>query len=130
MHLRITAPNSAAEAPWITLVTDGKRLKIWHLGFSACGSSFRQRLFTGPKSLGAPEPVLEGMVKSGVKVWIGADQNVGSGDVAYVYGPYSVLEHEGGQVTERGAYVEVWRQRGGVWQIDLDVNAAGPSISK
>ncbi len=73
---------------------------------------------------------IEGMVKSGVKVRIGTDQNFGSGDVAYVYGPYSVLEHEGGQVTERGAYVEVWRRRGGVWQIDLDVNAAGPSISK
>jgi uncharacterized protein (TIGR02246 family) len=68
------------------------------------------------------------MIKSGVKLRIGAEQNVGSGDIAYVYGPYSVLEHEGGREVESGAYIEVWRRRAGVWLIDLDVNAVGPAI--
>ncbi|MDB6089841.1 MAG: hypothetical protein JWN85_2625 [Gammaproteobacteria bacterium] len=68
---------------------------------------------------------IDSMVKSGVKVRIGAEQNVGSGEIAYVYGPYSVLEHDGGRSVETGSYVEVWRRRAGVWQIDLDVNAVG-----
>jgi ketosteroid isomerase-like protein len=71
---------------------------------------------------------IDDMIKSGVKLRIGAEQNVGSGDVAYVYGPYSVLEHEGGREVESGAYIEVWRRRAGVWLIDLDVNAVGPAI--
>jgi len=66
------------------------------------------------------------MIKSGMKVRIGADQNVGSGDIAYVYGPYTVLDPTG-RTAETGTYLEVWRRRGGVWQLDLDVNAAGPS---
>src|ERR1700726_4934279 len=40
----------------ITLVRDGKRLEIRHLGFTVCGSSIRQGVFAGPKSLDAPEP--------------------------------------------------------------------------
>jgi hypothetical protein len=64
------------------------------------------------------------MIESGVKVKIGSVQNVGSGDLAYVYGPYSVL-NASGQVVEAGSYIEVWRRRGGAWQIDLDVNAIG-----
>ena len=69
---------------------------------------------------------LEDMIESGVKVQIGSVQNVGTGDLAYVYGPYSVLEHEGGRVVESGTYVEVWRRREGTWQIDLDINSTGP----
>jgi uncharacterized protein (TIGR02246 family) len=68
---------------------------------------------------------IDNMVKSGVKVRIGAEQNVGSGEIAYVYGPYSVLERDGGRSVETGSYVEVWRRRAGVWQIDLDVNVVG-----
>jgi uncharacterized protein (TIGR02246 family) len=67
------------------------------------------------------------MIKSGVKVQIGSAQNVGSGDLAYVYGPYSVLDHEGGREVEKGTYVEIWHRRAGTWQIDLDVNSAGPA---
>ena len=70
---------------------------------------------------------VDDMIKSGVKVQIGSEQNVGSGDLAYVYGPYSVLDHEGGREVEKGTYVEVWRRRAGTWQIDLDVNSAGPA---
>ena len=69
---------------------------------------------------------VEQMIRSGAKVRIGAEQNRGSGGLAYVYGPYSVLDREGGKVIESGAYVEVWSQHDGAWLIDLDVNAAGP----
>jgi uncharacterized protein (TIGR02246 family) len=69
---------------------------------------------------------VEKILKSGVKVHIGSEQNVGSGDLAYVYGEYSMLEHEGGKEVEQGAYVEVWRRRGSTWLIDLDVNTTVP----
>ena len=71
---------------------------------------------------------VDDMIKSGVKLRIGSAQNVGSGDIAYVYGPYSVFEHEGGREVEAGTYIEVWRRRAGTWQIDLDINSTGPAI--
>ena len=71
---------------------------------------------------------VDDMIKSGVKLRIGSAQNVGSGDIAYVYGPYSVLEHEGGREVEAGTYIELWRRRAGTWQIDLDINSIGPAI--
>lgn len=71
---------------------------------------------------------LDDMIQSGVKVQIGTAQNIGTGDLAYVYGPYSVLDHEGGKEVENGTYVEVWRRRGGTWQIDLDINSTGPAV--
>jgi uncharacterized protein (TIGR02246 family) len=80
------------------------------------------------KGTAAIRSVVEAMIKSGAKVHIGASQNVGAGDIAYVYGTYSVLDHEGGATTERGSYVEVWRRLDGAWRITLDVNAAGPAI--
>jgi uncharacterized protein (TIGR02246 family) len=70
---------------------------------------------------------VDDMIKSGVKVRIGSAQNVSSGELAYVYGPYSVLDHEGGREVEKGTYVEVWRRRAGTWQIDLDINSTGPA---
>jgi ketosteroid isomerase-like protein len=80
----------------------------------------------GPAAIRA---VIDAMVKSKVKVRIGSEQNVGSGELAYVYGPYSVFDHDGGQVIESGTYLEVWRRRGGTWQIDLDLNAVGPATA-
>lgn len=65
------------------------------------------------------------MISSGVKVRIDAEQNIGAGDIAYVYGKYVVQRGEGGPETERGSYVEVWRRRDGEWKIDLDLNAVG-----
>lgn len=70
---------------------------------------------------------VEAMMRSGVKVKIGTDQNTGSGDLAYVYGHYAVLDHDGAKSVEEGSYVEVWRRRGDTWLIDLDVNAVGPA---
>jgi hypothetical protein len=58
VHLRTTVLRPTAEAPNVTLVRDGKRLEIRHLGFAACGSSIRQEAFAGSKSLDAPEPLL------------------------------------------------------------------------
>jgi uncharacterized protein (TIGR02246 family) len=69
---------------------------------------------------------VEVMIKTGSKVRIGAEQNRGSGSLAYVSGPYSVFDHEGGHVVESGSYVEVWSRHDGKWLIDLDVNAVGP----
>ncbi|HEV7611532.1 MAG TPA: nuclear transport factor 2 family protein [Steroidobacteraceae bacterium] len=80
----------------------------------------------GPSAIRA---AIDVMIKAGVKVRIGSEQNVGNEDVAYVYGPYSVLDKAGGRVVETGAYLEVWRRRRGIWQIDLDVNAVGPPIA-
>jgi len=80
------------------------------------------------KGTAAIRSVVEAMIKSGAKVHIDAAQNVGAGDIAYVYGTYSVLDHEGGTTTERGSYVEVWRRLDGAWKITLDVNAAGPAV--
>ena len=54
--------RSAAEALKGTLVNDGKRLEIRHFCFAACGSSVRQKVFAGPKSLDAPEPRLSVIV--------------------------------------------------------------------
>src|ERR1017187_5482486 len=48
--------RSVAEALKGTLVSGGKRLEIRHFCFAACGSSIRQEVFAGPKSLDAPEP--------------------------------------------------------------------------
>src|SRR5450755_728611 len=48
--------RSAAESLKGTLVSGGKRLEIRHFCFAACGSSIRQEVFAGPKSLDAPEP--------------------------------------------------------------------------
>ncbi len=81
------------------------------------------------KGTAAIRSVVEAMIKSGVKVHIDASHNVGTGDIAYVYGTYSVLDHEGGATTERGSYVEVWRRLDGAWKITLDVNAAGAAAN-
>jgi uncharacterized protein (TIGR02246 family) len=72
------------------------------------------------------EQVVRKMIQSGVKVRIGSEQNLGSGSLAYVSGPYVVLAGEGGREVETGQYVEVWSSHDGTWLIDLDVNAAGP----
>jgi hypothetical protein len=56
--------RSAAEALKGTLVSDGKRLEIRHFCFAACGSSIRQEVFAGPKSLDAPEPSCSGSGKN------------------------------------------------------------------
>jgi len=81
------------------------------------------------KGTAAIRSVVDSMIRSGAKVKIETSQNAGAGDVAYVYGTYSVLDHEGGKATERGSYVEVWRRLGGVWKITLDINAAGPALN-
>lgn len=81
------------------------------------------------KGTAAIRSVVDAMIQSGAKVHIQTSQNVGAGDIAYVYGTYEVLDHEGGKATERGSYVEVWRRLGGVWKITLDVNAAGPALT-
>jgi uncharacterized protein (TIGR02246 family) len=71
------------------------------------------------------EEAVRRMIQSGVKVRIASEQNLGSGSLAYVSGPYAVLEGEGGREVETGQYVEVWSNHEGTWLIDLDVNAAG-----
>jgi len=67
---------------------------------------------------------IEEMIKTGVKVHIDVETNIGSGDIAYVYGSYTISDGKVGRETERGSYVEVWRRRAAAWVIVLDVNAA------
>ncbi len=69
------------------------------------------------------------MIRSGVKVKIETEENVGSGSVAYVYGPYQVMDAQG-HVAERGRYVETWRRDSGRWLIDIDINTAGPAEAR
>ena len=78
----------------------------------------------GPTAISA---ALTAMFQSGVKAHIDSEQNVASGDLAYVYGHYSVLDKEGGHSIEDGHYIELWRRHGGKWLIELDVNAVGPA---
>ena len=67
------------------------------------------------------------MIDSGAKVNIGSARNIGAGDLAYVYGPYTVFDKQGGHAIESGQYLEIWRRRNGAWLIDLDVNVAAPA---
>jgi predicted signal transduction protein with EAL and GGDEF domain len=59
VHLRTTVLRSTAEALKSTLVSDGKRLEITHFCLAACGTSIREGVFAGPKSLDAPEPAID-----------------------------------------------------------------------
>jgi uncharacterized protein (TIGR02246 family) len=68
------------------------------------------------------------MIKTGVKAHIDVETNVGAGDIAYVYGSYTISDGKAGRETERGSYVEVWRRRDGAWAIVLDVNAVGEPL--
>jgi uncharacterized protein (TIGR02246 family) len=77
------------------------------------------------KGIAAIRAAIEAMVKSGVKVRIESSENVGAGDLAYVFGAYSILEREGGKEVEHGTYVEIWRRRDGAWNITVDINATG-----
>jgi uncharacterized protein (TIGR02246 family) len=71
---------------------------------------------------------VEEMIKTGAKVHIDVEANVGAGDIAYVYGSYAISDGKAGRETERGTYVEVWRRRDGAWAIVLDVNAVGEPL--
>ena len=42
-----------------------------------------------------------------------------SGDLGYTYGTYEVTD--AAKVTERGSYVRIWENEGGLWRIVLDV---------
>jgi ketosteroid isomerase-like protein len=108
----------------------------WEVSFNKGDADAIARLYSGQAELvmtGAPpvkgpeaiRAAVEQMIRSGAKVEIGSAQNVGAGDIAYVYGPYAVRDHEGGKVIEQGSFLEVWRKRNGTWQIDLDVNSTG-----
>jgi uncharacterized protein (TIGR02246 family) len=72
---------------------------------------------------------VEEMIKTNAKVHIDVDSNVGAGDIAYVYGSYTISDGKVGREIERGSYVEVWRRREGAWAIVLDVNAVGEALS-
>ena len=71
---------------------------------------------------------VEDMIKTDAKVHIDVETNVGAGDIAYVYGSYTISDGTVGRETERGSYIEVWRRRDGVWAIVLDVNAVGEPL--
>ena len=53
---------------------------------------------------------------------------VGAGDLAYLNDTYTLSKDQ--KVTARGNLVQIWKLRGGVWQIVLDVNAPLPPEQK
>lgn len=75
--------------------------------------------------LAAIRSAVSDMIKSGVKVKTDTTRNVGSTDVAYVYGTY-VVSDAGAKVVEQGRFVETWERRAGSWKITVDINTAGP----
>ena len=90
-----------------------------------------QLVMSGAAPIRGPAEIqraVEEMIKTGAKVHIDAETNVGAGDVAYVYGSYAISDGMGGRETERGRYVEVWRRLDGAWAIVLDVNAVGEPL--
>jgi uncharacterized protein (TIGR02246 family) len=90
-----------------------------------------QLVMSGAPPIRGPADIrraVEEMIKTGAKVHIDVETNVGAGDIAYVYGTYTISDGEAGRETERGSYVEVWRRRDGAWAIVLDVNAVGEPV--
>jgi ketosteroid isomerase-like protein len=49
-----------------------------------------------------------------------------AGDLAYVHGPYTIVD-KGGKEIEKGNFVQVWKLRKGAWQIVADVLSPMPS---
>jgi len=91
-----------------------------------------QLVMSGAAPIRGPAEIqraVEEMIKTGAKVHIDVETNVGAGDIAYVYGSYTLTDVKVGHEIERGSYVEVWRRRAGVWAIVLDVNAVGEPSS-
>jgi len=91
-----------------------------------------QLVMSGAPPIRGPADIrraVEEMIKTGAKVHIDVESNVGAGDIAYVYGSYTISDGKVGREIERGHYVEVWRRRDGAWVIVLDVNAVGEPLS-
>jgi len=76
------------------------------------------------KGAAAIREQVEAMIHSGVKLRIDTSENVGSGNVAYVYGSYIVTQGPDGKEVDHGTYVEIWRRRAGEWKITIDINAS------
>lgn len=54
---------------------------------------------------------------------------VEAADLAYVHGPYSIVDRTGVE-SERGNYVQIWRLRGGKWQIVADILVPVPKAAE
>jgi uncharacterized protein (TIGR02246 family) len=116
------------------------RKHVWEERFNAGDAAAIAALYTADGELLTPgtapikgrpaiQTAVEGMIKSGVKVRLGMFQNVGSGDLAYVYGDYDVTQGAGGPVVEQGTYVEIWKRVAGEWQIAVDINTPGTPVT-
>ncbi len=111
--------------------------RSWEVSFNRGDSAAAAALYAPDAELvmsGSPpirgraaiRAAIDSMIHSGVKVRIDTDRISAVGDLAYFYGPYSVLSDQ--RVVERGTYLEVWHRYGRQWLIDLDVNATGAPI--
>ena len=90
-----------------------------------------QLVMSGAPPIRGPADIrrtVEEMIKTGAKVHIDVETNVGAGDIAYVYGSYTISDGKVDCETEGGSYVEVWRWQDGAWAIVLDVNALGEPL--
>jgi len=68
---------------------------------------------------------VESMIASGVKVRIASSENVTPGDIAYVFGTYTIEDLTRAKEVEHGTYVEIWRLIKGRWKITRDINSTG-----
>ena len=87
-----------------------------------------QLLMSGSEPIKGPAAIqaaLESWIKTGLKVRIDSSENVGAGDIAYVFGTYAMLNGQDANEVEHGTYVEIWRRQRGVWKITIDINATG-----
>ncbi len=125
--------NSAIRTPGVA----PERKHSWELYFNQGNAEGVVQLYAPDAELVMPgaapahgreaiRGVVQQMIDSGARVKIGSAQNIGAGDLAYVYGPYTVFDKPAGRAIESGKYLEIWRRRNGAWLIDLDVNVAAP----
>lgn len=113
------APSAAADfsVGFYQLVEAGSTIKAYekYLDYEAIMMRNGSQPFHGRKAAVAYLESQKGQVKYAKR-----KSFVEAADLGYVHGPYSITDKSGSE-TERGNYVQVWRFRGGRWQIVADV---------
>lgn len=67
---------------------------------------------------------VQSLITQNAKVTTKIFDSAASGDVAYVFGAYSVVDAHGKQI-DQGRFIEIWRYVKGNWKITRDMNSNG-----